>query len=125
VLATDAMADHDPDSHRHSLERIFPKLGETATSAEITGFLDRRLGRAGYAARRPWHQAHDSRLHGQKETPVMPANPLGAALRNRRAGHHTLVWARPDSAGPGELHPDQPRLRPRGTHPGKHRGRTT
>jgi nicotinamidase-related amidase len=42
VLATDAMADPDPDSHRHSLMRIFPKLGETATTAEITGFLDRR-----------------------------------------------------------------------------------
>lgn len=41
VLATDAMADHDPDSHRHSLERVFPKLGETATSAEIIDFLDR------------------------------------------------------------------------------------
>ncbi len=26
----------------------------------------------------------------------MPANPIGVALRNRRAGHHTLVWARPD-----------------------------
>jgi Raf kinase inhibitor-like YbhB/YbcL family protein len=25
----------------------------------------------------------------------MPANPLGRALRNRRAGHDTLVWARP------------------------------
>jgi len=42
VLATDAMADPDPDSHRHSLTRVFPKLGETATTAEITGFLDRR-----------------------------------------------------------------------------------
>jgi nicotinamidase-related amidase len=41
VLATDAMADHDPGSHQHSLERIFPKLGETATSAEIIEFLDR------------------------------------------------------------------------------------
>ena len=41
VLATDAMADPDHDSHRHSLERVFPKLGETATSAEIIGFLDR------------------------------------------------------------------------------------
>jgi nicotinamidase-related amidase len=39
VLATDAIADPDPDSHRHSLERIFPKLGETATSAEIINFL--------------------------------------------------------------------------------------
>lgn len=30
----------------------------------------------------------------------MPANPLGRALRNRRAGHHTLVWARPDLQAP-------------------------
>ena len=30
----------------------------------------------------------------------MPANPLGVALRNRRAGHHTLVWARPDLQAP-------------------------
>jgi len=42
VLATDAMADPDPDSHRHSLMRVFPKLGETATTAEITDFLGRR-----------------------------------------------------------------------------------
>jgi nicotinamidase-related amidase len=39
VLATDAMADPDPDCHRHSLERIFPKLGETTTSTEIIEFL--------------------------------------------------------------------------------------
>jgi nicotinamidase-related amidase len=52
VLATDAMADPDPDSHRHSLERVFPKLGETATSAEITGFLDRRLDRPDQAGLR-------------------------------------------------------------------------
>jgi nicotinamidase-related amidase len=43
VLATDAMADPDPDSHRHSLQRVFPKLGETTTSAEIIDFLDRGL----------------------------------------------------------------------------------
>jgi nicotinamidase-related amidase len=35
VLATDAMADHDAASHRHTLDRVFPKLGETASSAEI------------------------------------------------------------------------------------------
>jgi nicotinamidase-related amidase len=40
VLATDSMADADPELHRHSVERVFPKLGETATSAEIIGFLD-------------------------------------------------------------------------------------
>jgi nicotinamidase-related amidase len=53
VLATDAMADRDLDSHRHSLERVFPKLGETATSAEITGFLDRRPCGPDHAACRP------------------------------------------------------------------------
>jgi nicotinamidase-related amidase len=42
VLATDAMADPDPASHRHSLERVFPKLGETTTSAELIGFLEIR-----------------------------------------------------------------------------------
>jgi nicotinamidase-related amidase len=41
VLATDAMADPDPDCHRHSLERIFPKLGQTTTSTEIIAFLDK------------------------------------------------------------------------------------
>ena len=35
VLATDAMADVSPDAHRNSIERIFPRLGETATTAEI------------------------------------------------------------------------------------------
>src|ERR1039457_6629274 len=30
----------------------------------------------------------------------MPVNPLGLALRNRHAGHHTLVWARPDLQAP-------------------------
>jgi hypothetical protein len=33
----------------------------------------------------------------------MPANPLGVALRNRRAGHDTLVWARPDLAASYEI----------------------
>ena len=53
VLATDAMADPDPGAHRHSLERVFPKLGETATSAEIIDFLDRRPGGPDRAAHRP------------------------------------------------------------------------
>lgn len=42
VLATDAMTDLDPDAHRHSVERIFPQLGETATTSEILGMLDIR-----------------------------------------------------------------------------------
>lgn len=47
------MADHDPDSHRHSLERVFPKLGETATSAEIIDFLDPRPSSPDRAGCRP------------------------------------------------------------------------
>jgi nicotinamidase-related amidase len=35
VLATDAMSDSDADAHRHSIGRVFPKIGETATTAEV------------------------------------------------------------------------------------------
>ncbi|HVW43379.1 MAG TPA: hydrolase [Amycolatopsis sp.] len=35
TLATDAMSDVDADAHHNSVERIFPRLGETATTAEI------------------------------------------------------------------------------------------
>ncbi|SEP49007.1 cysteine hydrolase [Amycolatopsis saalfeldensis] len=40
VLATDAMADPDAEAHRHSVGRVFPKLGETATTAEILGRIE-------------------------------------------------------------------------------------
>ncbi|MHA6765612.1 isochorismatase family protein [Streptacidiphilus sp. PAMC 29251] len=40
VLATDAMTDPDADSHRHSIERVFPKLGETATTAEVIDLVE-------------------------------------------------------------------------------------
>jgi nicotinamidase-related amidase len=40
VLATDAMTDPDADAHRHSVARIFPKLGETATTAEVIDMLE-------------------------------------------------------------------------------------
>jgi nicotinamidase-related amidase len=41
VLATDAMTDTDPDAHANSIERSFPKLGETTTTAEILDMLGR------------------------------------------------------------------------------------
>jgi nicotinamidase-related amidase len=41
VLATDAMTDTDPDAHANSVERIFPKLGETTTTVEILDLLAR------------------------------------------------------------------------------------
>ena len=40
VLATDAMGDPDVEAHRHSVERVFPKLGETATTAEIVAMME-------------------------------------------------------------------------------------
>ncbi|MCO5968675.1 isochorismatase family cysteine hydrolase [Actinoallomurus soli] len=42
VLATDAMADLDAAAHRHSIERIFPRLGETATTTDILTTLRTR-----------------------------------------------------------------------------------
>ncbi|MFD6425506.1 cysteine hydrolase family protein [Streptomyces sp. NPDC060198] len=39
VLATDAMADREVADHRHSVERVFPKIGETATTAEVVAMI--------------------------------------------------------------------------------------
>jgi nicotinamidase-related amidase len=41
VLATDAMTDRSAEAHLNSVERIFPKLGETATTTEILGMLEK------------------------------------------------------------------------------------
>ncbi|WP_269676087.1 hypothetical protein [Kitasatospora mediocidica] len=35
ALTTTDPSDPDADSHRHSIERVFPRIGETATTAEI------------------------------------------------------------------------------------------
>jgi hypothetical protein len=34
------MTDTDPDAHANSIERVFPKLGQTATTAEILSMLE-------------------------------------------------------------------------------------
>ncbi|MCX5387104.1 hydrolase [Streptomyces sp. NBC_00083] len=39
TLATDAMTDLRADAHQNSVERIFPRLGETGTAAEIGELL--------------------------------------------------------------------------------------
>jgi nicotinamidase-related amidase len=41
VLAIDAMTDREVDTHQSSVQRILPKLGETATTAEILDMLGR------------------------------------------------------------------------------------
>jgi len=53
----------------------------------------------------------------------MPANPLGVALRNRHAGHHTLVWARPDLQAPENFTLTSPAFDHGAPIPEKHRGR--
>jgi len=35
VLVTDAMTDRDADAHRHSIEKIVPRLGETDTTENV------------------------------------------------------------------------------------------
>ncbi|GGQ65776.1 hypothetical protein GCM10010195_21710 [Kitasatospora griseola] len=39
TLAVDAMTDTDPEAHRGSVQRIFPRLGETGTTEEILDLL--------------------------------------------------------------------------------------
>ncbi|GCE20862.1 isochorismatase family protein [Dictyobacter kobayashii] len=39
VLVTDAMTDVDAQAHQHSVERIFPRLGETSTTEEVIALL--------------------------------------------------------------------------------------
>ncbi|WP_405879500.1 hydrolase [Streptomyces sp. NBC_01136] len=44
TLATDAMSDIDDETHRNSVERIFPRLGETGTTGEILELLAKTHG---------------------------------------------------------------------------------
>jgi nicotinamidase-related amidase len=39
VFVTDAMTDRDADTHRHCVEKAFPKLGETATTDDVLKML--------------------------------------------------------------------------------------
>ncbi len=34
------MSDPDADAHRHSAERVFPDLGETATAADLLDMIE-------------------------------------------------------------------------------------
>ncbi len=39
VLIVDAMTDRDAEAHRLSVDKIFPRLSETATTADVLNFL--------------------------------------------------------------------------------------
>jgi nicotinamidase-related amidase len=43
VLVVDAMTDLDADAHRHSVEKIFPRLGETTTTDDLLKLLKEQL----------------------------------------------------------------------------------
>jgi nicotinamidase-related amidase len=40
TLATDAMTDMSVDAHEHVVNYVFPRIGETGTTAQIIGLLD-------------------------------------------------------------------------------------
>jgi len=44
TLVLDAMTDRDAEAHRHSVEKIFPRLGETASTDEVLGLLKPERG---------------------------------------------------------------------------------
>jgi nicotinamidase-related amidase len=44
TLAIDAMTDTSAEAHDNSLKRIFPRLGETGTTADILAQLGARPG---------------------------------------------------------------------------------
>ena len=44
TLVVDAMTDRDADAHRHSVEKIFPRLGETAKTGDVLKLLKEAPG---------------------------------------------------------------------------------
>lgn len=53
----------------------------------------------------------------------MPANPIGLLLRNRRAGHSTLAWARPGLQAPETFTLTSPAFEHQAPMPERYRGR--
>jgi nicotinamidase-related amidase len=45
VLVVDAITDRDTDAHRHSIEKIFPRLGETDTTDNVLKLLQEATAR--------------------------------------------------------------------------------
>jgi nicotinamidase-related amidase len=46
VYVLDAMTDRDAETHRHSVERIFPRMGETAITDQVLKMLDETAARS-------------------------------------------------------------------------------
>jgi nicotinamidase-related amidase len=41
VLVTDAMTDRDAEAHRHTVEKIFPRMGESGTTGDVLKLVDK------------------------------------------------------------------------------------
>jgi nicotinamidase-related amidase len=41
AVVTDAMTDRDAEAHRNSIERIFPRLGETTKTDDLLKMLEK------------------------------------------------------------------------------------
>jgi nicotinamidase-related amidase len=46
TLVVDAMTDRDADAHRYCVEKLFPRLGETAETGEVLRLLQNAPGRS-------------------------------------------------------------------------------
>jgi nicotinamidase-related amidase len=46
AFVVDAMTDRDADAHRNSLEKIFPRMGETDTTDNVLKMLQEASGSA-------------------------------------------------------------------------------
>jgi nicotinamidase-related amidase len=44
TLATDVLSDLNAEAHRNSVERIFPRLGESGTTDEILELFEKTRG---------------------------------------------------------------------------------
>jgi nicotinamidase-related amidase len=42
VIVTDAVTDRDAENHRHSLEKVFPRMSETCTTSDVLNLLKER-----------------------------------------------------------------------------------
>lgn len=42
TFVVDAVTDRDADSHRHSIEKVFPRFGEIATTQQVLVLLEQR-----------------------------------------------------------------------------------
>ena len=48
TVVVDAMTDRSPEMHQHSVQKVFPRLGETGTTDDVLRLLEAR--RAGSAS---------------------------------------------------------------------------